>query len=76
MDGKSAQCMDKNGKYNKHTRHISGRVHFVRNGENWKIHKIEWCGGVIQLSDIATKKVGENDLNLRMRYIVVSFDNW
>ena len=34
FDSKSAVFMDKNGKYNKHTRHISGRVHFVRNGEN------------------------------------------
>ena len=33
LDGKSAMCMDKNGKDTKHTRHISRRMHFVRNGE-------------------------------------------
>ena len=34
LDFKSANCMAKNGKDTKHTRHISGRMHFVRNGEN------------------------------------------
>ena len=32
LDGKSAACMDKNGKDNKHTRHITRRIHFVSNG--------------------------------------------
>ena len=32
LDSKSAVCIDNNGKDNKHTRHISRRVHFVRNG--------------------------------------------
>ena len=34
LDSKSAVCMAKNGNYNKHTRHISRIVHFVRNSEN------------------------------------------
>ena len=33
LDSKSAMCMAKNGKYNKYTRHIERRIHFVRNGE-------------------------------------------
>ena len=32
LDSKSAMCMSNNGKYTKHTRHISRRIHFVRNG--------------------------------------------
>ena len=32
-DFKSANCMAKNGKDTKHTRHIARRMHFVRNGE-------------------------------------------
>ena len=32
LDSKSAIFMSKNGKDTKHTRHISRRVHFVRNG--------------------------------------------
>ena len=32
LDIKSAMCMDNNGKDTKHTRHISSRIHFVRNG--------------------------------------------
>ena len=32
LDIKSDVCMDKNGNYTKHTRHIARRVHFVRNG--------------------------------------------
>ena len=67
--------MDTNGKDTKHTRHIESRVHFVRNGENWKMHKIEWFEGYLQLADIATKNVGENDLNIRMKYIMIRLDN-
>ena len=33
LDIKSAFFIDNNGKYTKHTRHISRRVNFVRNGE-------------------------------------------
>ena len=52
MDSKSAVCMDKNGKDTNHTRHIARRVHFVRNGENCKMHNIKWCEGGMPLSEI------------------------
>ena len=32
LDSKSAICMAKNGKDTKHTRYISRRMHFVRDG--------------------------------------------
>ena len=32
LDSKSDMCMAKNGKDTKHTRHISSRMYFVRNG--------------------------------------------
>ena len=76
LDSKSDVCMAKNGKDTKHTRHIARRVHFKRNGENWKMHKIDWCEGGLQLADIFTKNVGANDLNPRMKYIVVRLENW
>ena len=41
LDRKSSMCMAKNGRYTKHTRHISRRMHFVRNGEKCKMHKID-----------------------------------
>ena len=75
LDSKSSVCMDNNGKDNKNTRHISRRMNFVRNGENCKMHKIDWCEGGLQLSDIATKNVGEPDLTPRMKYIMVRIDN-
>ena len=68
--------MANNGKDTNHARDITRRVHFVRNGEKWKMHKIGWYEGGIQLSVIATKNVGENDLNPRMKYIMVSIENW
>ena len=43
LDSKSAMCMAKNGKDTKHNRHIARRMHFVRNGERCKMHKIDWC---------------------------------
>ena len=72
----SSIFMAKNGKDTNHTRHIAIIVHFVRIGENWKIHNIDWCEGGLQLADIATKNVGENGLNYRMKYIIVRLDNW
>ena len=68
--------MAKNGKDTNHTRHIAWRVHFVRNGENYKVHKIDWCEGGLKLVDISANNFGENDLNPRMEYIMVRLDNW
>ena len=39
LDSKSAMFMAKNGKYTKNIRHIARRMHFVRNGENFKVQK-------------------------------------
>ena len=71
LGSKSAMCMAKNGRDTKHTRHIARRIHCVRNGEKCKIHKIDWCGGVLQWADIGTKNVSETDLTPRMKYIMV-----
>ena len=49
LHGKSVGCMDKNGTDTKHPRQIYSRVHLVRNGENFKIHNIDWCEGGMQL---------------------------
>ena len=57
------------------TRQISRRVHFVRNGENCKMRNIELSERDMQLSDIATKNVGDTDLNPRMKYILLRIDN-
>ena len=50
-------------------------VHLVRNGENCKMHNIDFCERGLQLADIATKNVGENDLILRMKYFMIRLDN-
>ena len=74
LDSKSAMCMAKNGKDTKHTRHIARRIHFVRNGEKCKMHKIDWCEGGLQLADIGTKNVSEPDLTPRIKYIMVRLE--
>ena len=75
LDSKSSMRMAKNSKYTKHTRHISRRMHFVNNGEKCKMHKIEWCEGGLQLTDMRTKNVSEPDLTPRMKYIMVRLEN-
>ena len=75
LDSKSAICMANNCKDTKHTRHISRRMHFLRNGEKCKMHKIDWCEGGIKMADIGTKNVNEPDLTPRMKYIMVRLDN-
>ena len=76
LDRKSAVCMNKNGKDTKHKRHIFRIVHFVRNGENYKMHKIDCCEGGLLFADIANNNVGDNDLNTIMKYIMASIDNY
>ena len=75
LDSKSDMCMAKNGKDTRHTRHIARRMHFVRNGEKCKMHKIDWGEGGLQLADIGTKNVSEPDLTLKMKYIMVRLEN-
>ena len=52
LDRMSYICMSNKGKKTKHTRHISRRVHFVRNVEKCKMKKIDCCEGGLQLTDI------------------------
>ena len=68
LDSKSAICIAENGKDTKHTRHISRRMHFVRKGEKWKMHKIDWCEGGLQLADIGTKDISETYRTLRIKF--------
>ena len=75
LDSKTAMCMAKNGKDTKHTRHIARRMHFVRNGEKCKMHKIDWCEGGLQLADIGTNNVSEPDITPRMKCIMVRLEN-
>ena len=71
LDGKSSICMANNNKDTNHTRHIARRVAFVRNGEKLKMLNIDWCEGGLKLPDIATKNVGGNNLNPRMKNIML-----
>ena len=75
LDIKSIMYMAKNVKDTKHTRHIAKIMYFVRNGEKCKMHKIDWCEGGLQLTDIDTKNVSEPDLISRMKYIMVRLEN-
>ena len=75
LDSKSSMCMAKNGKDTKHTRHIARRIHSGRNGEKFKMHRIDWCEGGLQLADIGTKNVSEPDLTPRMKYIMIRIEN-
>ena len=74
LDSNSDVCMANNVKYTKHTRQISRILHFVRNGENFRMHKIDWCEGGLQLVDIATNNFGDNYSTHRMKYIIVILD--
>ena len=75
LDSKYAMCMAKNCKDTKHTRHIARRMNFLRNGEKFKMHKIDWCEGGLKLADIGTKNFGDTDLTPRMKYIMVRLEN-
>ena len=55
---KSDVCMFNNVKNTKHKRHISRIMNSVRNGENCKMHNIDWCEGGLQLAYIVANNVG------------------
>ena len=74
LDSKYAMCMAKNGKDTKHTRDIARLMQFVRNGEKYKIHKIDWCEGGLQLADIDNTNVSEPDLITTIKYIMVRLE--
>ena len=69
-------CGDNIDKDTKHTRQISRRIHFVRNGEEWNLHKTVCFKGGLKLADIGTENVIEDELNNILRYNMVRPDNW
>ena len=75
LDIKYAMCMANNSNDTKHTRHISRRMYFLRNGEKCKMHKIDWCEKGLQLADIGTKTVSEPDITPKMKYSMVILEN-
>ena len=68
-------CVVKNVYYTKHTRHIPRRMHFVRNFEECYFHKTVWCEGGLQMEDIDTKNIREDEMNPRLGYDKVRIDN-
>ena len=67
--------MAKNGEDTKHTRHIATRMHFLRNGEQCNLYNKVWCEGGLQLLEIGTNNVREDELNYRLGYAMVRLDN-
>ena len=74
LDSKTAVCMANKIKDTNYTMHIDIRVNFGRNGEKCKMNKIDMCEGGLKLANIETKNVGENDLNCRIKYIMIILD--
>ena len=55
VDNESACKMSINDKLTKHTRHISRRYHYVREGYKLGVHRLQWCPGEDMLADAQTK---------------------
>ena len=72
FDMNYAVCITNNGKDIKRTRHIDRGVHFMRNGEIFKMHN---SNSVKEVCSLYQKYVGETDLNPRMKYHLGSIDN-
>ena len=58
LDKKSDVYMDNNGNDTNNTRYIARILHFARNGETYKLHRIDCREGGLQYADISTKNVG------------------
>jgi len=71
LDSKSAIAMGKSFKDTKHTRHIARRFHYVREGEQQGRFKIQYIDNSLQFSDIGTKNTTIDDLESRMKFLMV-----
>ena len=67
--------MYKNGKDTKYARHISIRIHFVRNSEDFNLQNAVWCDVGLDLADIGTKNVRGYEFNPRLGYAMVILEN-
>ena len=67
--------MAKNGNYTKHTRHISIIMHLVRNGEECNLQNTLWYKGGMQMTDIGTNNIREDELNNILGYSMVIIDH-
>ena len=59
LDGKLDICMADNGNETKQNRHISRRMNFVRNDEEYNFHKKVWYEGGLKLADIGPNNARE-----------------
>ena len=49
-------------------------MRFIRNCEDCNMHNKVWCAGGLQLADIGTKSVREDELSTRLGYDMVRLD--
>ena len=73
--GREAVCMENNGKDIKHTRHVSKIMQLVRNSQELNLHKTVWCEVGLQLADIGTNNVREDELNPILRYAMLILEH-
>ena len=55
VDNEAAVKISLNDRLTKHTRHISRRFHYVREGKKMGLHIVVWCPGDLMMADITTK---------------------
>ena len=75
LDTKSSLYMANNVKGTKHTRHISRKIHFVINGEEFNFHNTVRCEVGLKLIDNGTNNVREDEFNPRLGCSMVRLDN-
>ena len=71
LDINSDICMANNDKEIKPTRQIAIIMHFLRNDEEFNLHKKVWCEGGLKLSYNGTKNDGKDDFNPILRYDMI-----
>ena len=72
---KSYICMAKNGNDTKHTIQIFRRMYFEGNAKEWTLQNSVWCEGGLYLGDIETNNVSKYELNTKLVYTMVRFEN-
>ena len=75
LDSQSAQAMGSSFRDSKHTRHITRRWHYVREGSRDGKHVLVWIDGDLELADIGTKNLDSTGLQPRLRFMMVTVPN-
>jgi len=76
IDNEAVVQMAKSGRMTRKTRHIERRFHFVRQGQDNGLHKLQWIPGEFQLADVQTKSQEAAKIDPLIKQALYALPKW